>query len=104
MHAVDSFLYLQDGDKSVRASEDLNSNIFLLGRLQGDAELEAIRQRRMAELMQQQQQGGGSEEDQKAAESRRAREEEERRAMLAAILLPEARERCALLIHKSHVS
>ena len=54
--------------------------------------MEAIRQRRMAELMQQQQ-GGGSEEDQKTAESRMAREEEERRAMLAAILLPEARER-----------
>ena len=51
----------------------------------------------MAELMQQQQMGGvASSEEQQAAEARRAKEAEERMALLAAILLPEARERCTL--------
>jgi programmed cell death protein 5 len=57
-----------------------------------ESELEAIRQRRMAEMMAQQ---GDSQADAEAAAARRAEQEEQRAAMLASILLPQARERLA---------
>lgn len=60
----------------------------------GDNDLDAIRQRRMAELMAQQGGAPGA-EDQQAAAAQRAQEDEQRMAMLAAILLPQARERLA---------
>ena len=60
----------------------------------GDNDLDAIRQRRMAELMAQQGGAPGA-EDQQATAAQRAQEDEQRMAMLAAILLPQARERLA---------
>jgi DNA-binding TFAR19-related protein (PDSD5 family) len=62
-----------------------------------DPELEAIRQRRMAQLMAQQ--GGGSKgpatpEEAQAQEEQRQAAEEQRRAMLMNIMQPSARDRC----------
>ncbi|RMZ53188.1 hypothetical protein APUTEX25_005177, partial [Auxenochlorella protothecoides] len=61
-----------------------------------DAQLEAIRQRRMQELMAQQ--GGQaprSAEEQQAAQEAQEAADDQRRGMLAAILQPSARERLA---------
>ncbi|PSC68378.1 DNA-binding protein isoform X1 isoform A [Micractinium conductrix] len=65
-----------------------------------DPELEAIRQRRMAQLMAQQGGGGGagapkSAEEAAAQEEQRAAQEEQRRAMLVGVLQPAARDRLA---------
>ncbi|GAB4822110.1 hypothetical protein N2152v2_009156 [Parachlorella kessleri] len=62
-----------------------------------DPELEAIRQRRMQQMMGQY--GGGkapaSEEDQRQQEEAREQAEEQRRSMLMGLLQPAARERLA---------
>eukprot|EP00899_Mesostigma_viride_P002289 jgi/Mesvir1/12060/Mv00346-RA.1 len=63
-----------------------------------DPELEAIRQRRMAEMMAKQgggmpMGGGGGMQDAAAQEERKREVEEKRQAMLHQLLLPEARER-----------
>lgn len=60
---------------------------------QVDPELEAIRQRRMAELAAQQGKAPMSEEEQQQQEEAKAAAEEQRRAMLMALLQPAARER-----------
>lgn len=61
-----------------------------------DAELERIKQARLAQLSQQY--GGsipGSKEEQAAAEEKKRSAEDQRVAMLASVLKPEARERLA---------
>lgn len=60
--------------------------------MQADAELEAIRQRRMGELMGKQ--APASAEDQAAQVEAKQAAEDQRRAMLLALLQPEARDRC----------
>ncbi|GBF91698.1 hypothetical protein Rsub_04002 [Raphidocelis subcapitata] len=73
-----------------------------------DPELEAIRQRRMAEMMARQggmpgggmpgggvPGGAGGPEDQEEQEAAKRAAEEQRRAMLVAVMMPEARERLA---------
>jgi programmed cell death protein 5 len=61
-----------------------------------DAELEALRQRRMAEMMAQRGGGGAqTEEKQRQAEEQQREQEERRQAMLAQIMSPEARARLA---------
>eukprot|EP00243_Klebsormidium_subtile_P013614 TRINITY_DN9095_c0_g1_i1.p2 TRINITY_DN9095_c0_g1~~TRINITY_DN9095_c0_g1_i1.p2 ORF type:complete len:129 (+),score=41.29 TRINITY_DN9095_c0_g1_i1:570-956(+) len=61
-----------------------------------DPELEALRQRRMAEMMAQRGGGGGATaEKQQAAEEQQREQEERRQAMLAQIMSPEARARLA---------
>lgn len=62
-----------------------------------DPELDAIRQRRMAQLMAQQ--GGGqnmpaSEEEMQQQAQQQQAAEDQRRAMLVAVMQPSARERC----------
>ncbi|GAA0184307.1 protein-binding activity modulator [Lithospermum erythrorhizon] len=65
--------------------------------LEADPELEAIRQRRMQELMAQQGRGGNSQnpEQQKAQEDAKREAEERRQLILTQILTSEARERLA---------
>eukprot|EP00951_Prasinocladus_malaysianus_P041872 scaffold499897_cov36-Prasinocladus_malaysianus.AAC.1 len=61
-----------------------------------DSELEAIRQRRMAELMAQQGEGGysgGDPNKQQQEEERKQAEEERRQSMLVSIMTTDARER-----------
>ncbi|KAK9811763.1 hypothetical protein WJX72_009653 [[Myrmecia] bisecta] len=66
-----------------------------------DPELEAIRQRRMQQLMSQYGKGGGmgggmpSQEDQEQKEEQQRAQEEQRQTMLISILQPQARERLA---------
>lgn len=66
-----------------------------------DPELEAIRQRRMAELARMRGGAGGaapgpmSPEEQEEQEAAKQAAEEQRRAMLVAVMMPEARERLA---------
>jgi len=64
--------------------------------MEGDDELEAIRQRRMRELMGQR--GGGQGQTAAEQEEREAQErdaEDQRQAMLASIMRPEAKQRLA---------
>ncbi|KAI3435780.1 hypothetical protein D9Q98_001838 [Chlorella vulgaris] len=65
-----------------------------------DPELEAIRQRRMAQMMAQQGGGGGGDapatpEEMQAQDDAKQAQEEQRRAMLMNIMQPSARERLA---------
>ena len=59
--------------------------------IMGDAELDAIRAKRLAEL--QQQQSGRSANNQNAAEEQRQQQEDMRNAMLSSLLTQEARAR-----------
>eukprot|EP00877_Chromochloris_zofingiensis_P002615 jgi/Chrzof1/12354/Cz06g31180.t1 len=60
-----------------------------------DPDLEAIRQRRMAEMMGKQGSGQMSAEQQEEQEEAKRAAEEQRHAMLVAVMMPEARERLA---------
>lgn len=58
-----------------------------------DPELEAIRQRRIADLQAQAGRGAGGSGDQAVEEQKRAEAEERRQSMLVSVMQPEARER-----------